>query len=40
MKPLLGDLSLKNSRRVYLAITLAVLALGLLLAPHFLWGVV
>jgi hypothetical protein len=40
MKPLLGDLPFKNSRRVYLAIKLAVLALGVLLALHFLWGVV
>ena len=39
MKPLLGDLPFKNSRRVYLAIKLAVLAL-VLLALHFLWGVV
>jgi hypothetical protein len=37
MKPLLGDLPFKNSRRVYLAIKLAVLALGVLLALHFLW---
>jgi len=40
MKALLGDLPFKNSRRVYLAIKLAVLALGVLLALHFLWGVV
>jgi hypothetical protein len=40
MKPLLGDLPFKNSRRVYLAIKLAVIALAVLLALHFLWGVV
>ncbi|HVQ11435.1 MAG TPA: hypothetical protein VMS19_05980 [Methyloceanibacter sp.] len=40
MKPLLGDLPFKNSRGVYLAIKLAVLALGVLLTLHFLWGVV
>ena len=40
MKPLLGDLPFRNSRRVYLAIKLAVLALAVLLALHFLWGVV
>ena len=40
MKPLLGDLPFKNSQRVYLAIKLAVLAPGVLMALHFLWGVV
>ncbi len=40
MKPLLGDLPFKNSRRVYLAIKFAVLALAILLALHFLFGVV
>ena len=40
MKPLLGDLPFRNSRRVYLAIKLAVLALAVALALHFLFGVV
>jgi hypothetical protein len=40
MKPLLGDLPFKNSRHVYLAIKLAVLALAALLALHFLFGLV
>lgn len=40
MKPLLGDLPFRNSRRIYLAIKLAVLALAVALALHFLWGVV
>ncbi len=40
MKPLLSDLPFKNSRRVYLAIKFAVLALAVLLALHFLFGVV
>jgi hypothetical protein len=40
MKPLLGDLPFKNSRRVYLAIKLAVLLLAVLLALHFLFGLV
>ena len=40
MKPLLGDLPFRNSRRVYLVIKLAVLALAVALALHFLLGVV
>ncbi len=40
MKSFLGDVPFKGSRRVYLAIKLAVLALGILLALHFLFGVV
>jgi hypothetical protein len=40
MKNLLGDLPFRNSRRVYLAIKLAVLALALLLALHFMFGLV
>lgn len=40
MKPLLSDLSFRNARHVYLAIKLAVLALAVALALHFLVGVV
>ena len=40
MKPLLGDLPFRNSRRVYLAIKLAVLALAILLVLHFLFSLV
>jgi hypothetical protein len=40
MKPLLGDLPVKNARRVHLAIKLAVLALVVLLALRFLLGLV
>ena len=40
MKPFLSDLPFKGSRRVYLAIKFAVLALAILLALHFLFGVV
>ena len=36
----LKDVPFKGSRRVYLAIKLIVLALGLLLALHFFFGVV
>jgi hypothetical protein len=36
----LKDMPFKGSRRVYLAIKLIVLALGLLLALHFFFGVV
>jgi len=38
MKPFLGNML--DSRRVYLAIKFAVLALAILLALHFLFGVV
>lgn len=40
MKPFLEDVPFKGSRRVYFVIKLVVLALGLLLALHFLFGVV
>jgi hypothetical protein len=40
MTPFLKDMPFKGSRRVYLAIKLIVLALGLLLALHFFFGVV
>jgi hypothetical protein len=40
MKPFLSDVPFKGSRRVYLVIKLAVLALAVLLALHFLFGVV
>ncbi|MGH6793065.1 MAG: hypothetical protein ACRECF_10070 [Methyloceanibacter sp.] len=40
MKQLLGDLPVRNSRRVYLAIKLAVFALIVLVALLFLLGVV
>jgi len=40
MKPLLQDLPFKGSRRVYVAIKLVVLVLAVLLALHFLFGVV
>jgi hypothetical protein len=40
MTPFLKDVPFKGSRRVYLAIKLIVLALGLLLALHFFFGVV
>jgi len=40
MKPFLGDLPFKGSRPIYLAIKFAVLALAILLALHFLFGVV
>jgi hypothetical protein len=40
MKPFLQDVPFKGSHRVYLAIKLAVLALAILLALHFLFGVV
>ena len=40
MKPLLQDTPFKGSRRVYFAIKLAVLVLAVLLALHFLFGVV
>jgi hypothetical protein len=39
MKPFLGDAPFKGSRGVYLAIKLAVLGLAVLLALHFLLGV-
>jgi hypothetical protein len=40
MKSFLGDVPFKGSRAVYLVIKLVVLALGVLLALHFLFGVV
>jgi hypothetical protein len=40
MKPFLADVPYKGSRRVYLAIKLIVLALGVLLALQFFFGVV
>lgn len=40
MKPFFGDVPFKRSARVYLAIKLTVLALAVLLALHFLFGVV
>ena len=40
MKSFLSDMPFKGNRRVYLVIKLAVLALAVLLALHFLFGVV
>lgn len=40
MKPLLEDVPFKGSRMVYLVIKLIVLVLAVLLALHFLFGVV
>jgi hypothetical protein len=40
MKNLIGDLPFRNSRGVYLAIKLAVLALAVLLALLFMFGLV
>ena len=40
MKPFLGDLPFRGSRLIYLVIKLAVLVLAVLLALHFLFGVV
>jgi hypothetical protein len=40
MKPFLNDVPFRGSRDVYLAIKLAVLVLAVLLALHFLFGVV
>jgi hypothetical protein len=40
MKPFLNDVPFRGSRGVYLAIKLAVLVLAVLLALHFLFGVV
>lgn len=40
MTQFLKDVPFKGSRRVYLVIKLAVLALAILLALHFLFGVV
>ena len=40
MKSFLNDTPFKGSRVVYLAIKFAVLALGIWLALHFLFGVV
>jgi hypothetical protein len=40
MKSFLEDLPFKGSRRVYVAIKLAVILLALLLALHFVFGVV
>jgi hypothetical protein len=40
MKSFLEDLPFKGSRRVYVAIKLAVILLALLLALHFMFGVV
>ena len=40
MKPFLADAPFKGSRGVYLAIKLVILVLALLLALHFLFGVV
>jgi hypothetical protein len=40
MTSFLKDVPFKGSRRVYLAIKLAVLVLALVLALHFLFGVV
>ena len=40
MKPFLEDVPFKKSRRVYLMIKLVVLALAVLLALHFFFGVV
>ena len=40
MKPFLSDMPFKGSRAVYLVIKLVVLVLAILLALHFLFGVV
>ncbi|MGH6866979.1 MAG: hypothetical protein ACREDO_12620 [Methyloceanibacter sp.] len=40
MKPFLKDVPFKGSRRVYLAIKLLVLALAVMLALQFFFGVV
>ena len=40
MKLFLADVPFRGSRRVYLAIKLAVLVLAVLLALHFFFGVV
>jgi hypothetical protein len=40
MKPLLGDLPVKDARRVHLAVKLAALLLAVLLALLFLFGLV
>ena len=40
MKPFLNDVPFKGSRGVYLAIKLLVIALALVLALHFVFGVV
>lgn len=40
MKPFLSDVPFKGSRRVYLAIKLLVIVLALMLALHFVFGVV
>jgi hypothetical protein len=40
MKPFLQDVPFKGSRRVYLVIKLVVLVLAVLLALHFVFGVV
>lgn len=40
MKPFLQDVPFRGSRRVYLAIKIAVLLLAVLLALRFLFGVV
>jgi hypothetical protein len=40
VKPFLRDVPFKGSRRVYLAIKLLVLALAILIALHFFFGVV
>lgn len=40
MKPFLQDMPFKGSRRVYFAIKLVVLLLALVLALHFILGVV
>jgi hypothetical protein len=40
MKSFLEDLPFKGSRRVYVAIKIAVILLALLLALHFVFGVV
>jgi hypothetical protein len=40
MKPFMNDVPFKGSRRIYLAIKLVVLVLAVVLALHFLLGVV
>jgi len=40
MKSFLENLPFKGSRRIYIAIKLAVILLALLLALHFVFGVV
>ncbi len=40
MKPVLEDVPFKGSRRVYLIIKIAVLALAVVLAVHFIFGIV